>query len=242
MVDSTQGRRGMSDEIFTNLADVVRDEMFPVVDLRLREGVHIDDLDLEEFTFLEDARTYLEEFYDSFACDLVRSVDGYYYLRPRGDRLGQRQLSAAEMLVGQALCLLRMDPASLQTSWRIERVRVLELLDQLVGVDELDQALNPRRKASPRTVAEERIRSEVNKAISGLARLGFVTVDGDTLRLRAALFRFSEPVTDQEEPVEALGELIRTGRLDPEEGDPEEGDLEEGDLDDDDLDDDEEAP
>ena len=205
----------MAKSPFETLGDVILDDVFPGVDLRLREGGHIDDLDLEEFTFLEDARSFLEDFYQHFGCDLVRSVDGYYYLRPRGDRLGQRQLPAAEMLVGQALCLLRMDPASLQTSWRVERVRVLELLDQLVGPERLGRALNPRRRARSKAVNEEKIRDEVDRAVNTLARLGFVAVDGDTLRLRASLLRFLEPLTGQPAPMDALGELISTGRVQP---------------------------
>lgn len=207
----------MSAEGFDNLEQVVRDKLFPAVDLRLREGGHVDDQDLEEFTFLEDGRQYLEEFYDAFGCDLVRSVDGYYYLSPRGDRLGQRQLSAAEMLVGQALCLLRMDPASLRTSWRVERVRVIELLDQLVGPERLGHALNHKRRA--KAVAEEIIREDVDKAIRTLARLGFVDVDADTLRLRASLLRFLEPFTGQPEPASALGELVSAGRVQAEDAD-----------------------
>lgn len=214
----------MAEAAFENLADVVLDEVFPVVDLRLREGGHIDDLDLEEFTFLEDARPFLEEFYERFGCELMRSVDGYYYLQPRGDRLGHRQLPAAEMLVGQTLCLLRMDPATLQTSWRVERVRVLELLDQLVGPERLGRALNPRRSIRSKAVNEEKIREDVYGAINTLARLGFVAVDGDTLHLRAALLRFLEPLTDQPQPTEALNELIRTGRVHPAEDSDEDND------------------
>ena len=218
----------MAEAAFANLTDVVRDEVFPFVDLRLREGGHIDDLDLDEFTFLEDARPFLEEFYDHFGCDLVRSVDGYYYLQTRGDRLGHRQLPAAEMLVGQALCLLRMDPATLRTSWRVERVRVLELLDQLVGPERLGRALNPRRGTRSKAVNEEKIREEVYGAINTLARLGFVAVDEDTLRLRASLLRFLEPLTDQPRPMDALGELVRTGRVQPnDDGDEEDGDEDE---------------
>ena len=227
----------MAKSPFETLDQVIRDEVFPDVDLRLREGGHIDDLDLEEFTFLEDARSLLEDFYQLFGCDLVRSVDGYYYLRPRGDRFGQRQLPAAEMLVGQALCLLRMDPASLQTSWRVERVRVLELLDQLVGADRLGRALNPRRRARSKAVNEEKIRDDVDRAVNTLARLGFVAVDGDTLRLRPSLLRFLEPLTDQPEPQDALGELIRTGRVEPDAGDELDDDaLDEDALDGDELD------
>ena len=205
----------MTESAFRTLAEALEDDVFPEVDLRLREGRHIDDLDLDHFTFLEDARAWLEGFYDRYGCDLVRSRDGYYYLSPRGDRFGRRSLSAAEMLVGQALCLLRLDPAILRTTGRVERVRVLELLDQLVGSDRLGRALNPRRKRRSKSVEEEEIRKDVDRAIRTLARLGFIEVESDLLRLRAALSRFAEPVAHGPQPEGALSKLIGSGTLQP---------------------------
>jgi chromosome partition protein MukE len=216
----------LSDPVYRTLADVLEDEVFPEVDLLLREGRHIDDLDLEHFAFLQDARTVLDNFYDRFGCNLVRSSDGYFFLSPRGDRMGRRSLDAAEMLVGQTLCLLRLDPGMLRTSWRVARARVLELLEQLVGADRLGQALNPRRKRRSQAVEEEEIRKDVAGAIRTLARLGFVDVEGDDqLRLRVPLLRFAEPVATQPRPDEALANLIAVGTAD-ESGDEVDGERE----------------
>jgi chromosome partition protein MukE len=205
----------LTDPVYRVLADVIEDDVFPEVDLLLREGRHIDDLDLEHFAFLQDARTVLEGFYDRFGCDLVRSSDGYFFLSPRGDRMGRRSLDPAEMLVGQTLCLLRLDPGMLRTSWRVARVRVLELLEQLVGAERLGQVLNPRRKRRSQAVEEEEIRKDVAGAIRTLARLGFVDVEADDqLRLRVPLLRFAEPVATQPRPENALANLIAVGTAD----------------------------
>lgn len=212
----------MSDEGFRSLGEVVADPLFPTIDLALRAGGHVDDLDLDRFVFLEDARPYLERFYAGYGCDLVRSVDRYYYLHPRGDQLGRHTLSAAEMLVGQALCLLRMDPATLEAAGRVPRVRVLELLDQLVGGDRLGQALNPRARS--RAVSEERIRQDVDGAVGGLARLGFVDVEGEQVRLRAPLLRFLEPLLDQPAPKAALETLVGTGAVEAPDDDADDAD------------------
>ena len=161
------------------------------------EGQHIDDVDLEH---LRSSRTHEQcwRLCDRFGCDLVRSPDGYFFLSPRGDRMGRRSLDAAEMLVGQTLCLLRLDPGMLRTSWRVARLRVLELLEQLVGAERLGQVLNPRRKRRSQAVEEEEIRKDVAGAIRTLARLGFVDVEADDqLRLRVPLLRFAEPVATQ---------------------------------------------
>jgi chromosome partition protein MukE len=212
----------VADQAHTTLADVIDDALFPEVDLLLREGRHIDDLDLERFTFLEDGRSWLERFYNRFGCDLVRTVDRYYYLLPRGDRMGRRYLTAAEMLVGQAMCLLRLDPGTLGMSGRTDRIRVVGLLDQLLGADKLGQALNPRRKRRSKAVEEEAIRVEIDAAIRTLARLGFVDDEGELLRLRAPLQRFAEPVGMEPNPEAGLAGLIEvsgTVEAEPEEDD-----------------------
>jgi chromosome partition protein MukE len=212
----------LTDAVYRTLADVIEDDVFPEVDLLLRGGRHIDDLDLEHFAFLQDARTLLEGFYDRFGCDLVRSSDGYFFLSPRGDRMGRRSLDAAEMLVGQTLCLLRLDPGMLRTSWRVARVRVLELLEQLVGAERLGRVLNPRRKRRSQAVEEE-IRKDVARAIRTLASLGFVDVEADDqLRLRVPLLRFAEPVAPQPHPEEALENLIAAGTAQEPDDDDEE--------------------
>lgn len=211
----------MTESAFRTLADVIDAELFPEIDLRLREGHHIDDIAIEHFAFLQDARALLEAFYDRFGCDLIRSPDGYFYLSPRGDRMGRRSLNAAEMLVGQTLCLLRLDPAVLRTMWKVPRARVIELLEQLVGADRLRYALEPRRKRRVQTVAEEEIRKDVDAAIRTLARLGFIDIEpDDQLRLRVPLLRFADPVAMETDKEAALSKLVSLGA--PEDPDDEE--------------------
>lgn len=202
----------MTEDAFRALAEVIEDEVFPEVDLLLREGGHIDERDLDRFTFLEDARPWLESFYVRYGCDLVRSPEGFYYLEPRGDRFGRRTLSAAEMLVGQALCLLRLDPATLRTTGRVDRTAVIQLLERLVGAERLGRALNPRRRRA-RTVEESEIRKDVGGALRTLARLGFVEIENESILLRTPLMRFAEPVMLQPHPERALAGLIREGSL-----------------------------
>jgi chromosome partition protein MukE len=202
----------MTGDAFRTLAEAIEDEVFPEVDLHLREGGHIDDRDQDWFTFLEDARPWLESFYKRFGCDLMRSPEGFFYLEPRGDRFGRRTLSAAEMLVGQALCLLRLDPATLQTTGRVDRTAVIQLLERLVGAERLGRALNPRRRRA-RTVEESEIRKDVDGALRTLVRLGFVELESEAILLRTPLMRFAEPVMLQPRPDRALAGLIGEGAL-----------------------------
>lgn len=196
--------------LYNSLEAVVQDDLFPVIDLALREGRHIASDEPAEFAFVREAQVFLEPFYRRYGCELVQVNDGYFYLRPSGDRLGRRHLSSAEMLVGQALALLYLDPATVQSGGAALRGQVVELLDNLVGKENLVQALNRRRsgKRSER-VAHETVRREIDQALRSLARLGFVEVlEGERLRLRPPVLRFAEPVRGLGDPAAGLQRLI----------------------------------
>lgn len=196
--------------LYNSLEAVVQDDLFPVIDLALREGRHIASDEPAEFAFVREAQVFLEPFYRRYGCELVQVNDGYFYLRPSGDRLGRRHLSSAEMLVGQALALLYLDPATVQSGGAALRGQVVELLDNLVGKEKLVQALNRRRsgKRSER-VAHETVRREIDQALRSLARLGFVEVlEGERLRLRPPVLRFAEPVRSLGDPAAGLQRLI----------------------------------
>ena len=208
---------------FNCLEDVIQDAVFPDVDLALRRGRHIDLDETEWYAFLCEAQPLLEEFYRRFGCELVKVTDRYFYLLPSGDRLGRRQLSRAEMLAGQALALMYLDPAALRAQGVVPLSQLIELLASLVGADRLVVALNARRsQPKDERVAQETTRKEVAKALRGLERLGFVDqLPDDTLRLRAPLMRFADPVRGLEDPAAALAHLVaRSEAVLPEEVEP----------------------
>ena len=199
---------------FHRLEDVILDDLFPEIDLQLRRGRHVGREDDAAYTFLVDALDHLEPFYRRYGAELVHKSDGYFYLLPSGDRLGRSQLTAAEMLVGQALALLYLDPATLQLGGVVEREVLLQRLSGLVGTDDLVRTLNPRRRKYDERIAAETVRTKVAAALRGLADVGFVDLlDGERLRLRPALMRFAEPVRGQGSPAEALEELVARGEL-----------------------------
>ena len=230
----------MSATKFPTLGDAVLDDVFPDVDLALRRGRHIDRGDAGWFGFLRDAADVLEPFYRRFGAELVFRADGFYYLLPTGDRLAKRQLSVAEMLVGQALTLLYLDPGSVESGGRVTRERLLSHLATVMGTDALMRALNPKRRRYDERVAHETVRSKVSDAIRRLAGLGFVELDGaEHLRLRPALLRFAEPVRHAQDEAESLARLVASGEvaLSPLDSVPDEEELsDEGDAEHDDED------
>lgn len=205
----------MIEQPYPSLEDVVQDPVFPDVDIALRRGRHIDLDESEWFAFLAEAQPFLESFYRRFGCELIKVEDGYFYLLPSGDRLGRRQLTRGEMLVGQGLALMYLDPATVRAAGVVPVAQLLEILANLVGQDRLIVTLNFRKRPpKDARIAEETARKEVAKALRGLERLGFVErLPDDQLRLRTPLMRFADPVRGLTDPTQALARLIERGEI-----------------------------
>lgn len=202
----------MSDSTFNSLESVIADDHFAEVDLSLRRGRHIGRDDGTAYDYLVDAQAVLEAFYRRFGCELVQQTDGYFYLLPSGDRLGRRHLSAGEMLVGQALALLYLDPATLAHGGIVSRESLLQRLSGLMRTEALVRVLSPRKRKYDERVAAEHVRAQVAEALRHLDGLGFVDVLEDThLRLRPALMRFAAPAVGLQDPVAALERLVESG-------------------------------
>lgn len=201
-------------EPFANLGDVVADECFPAVDLALRRGRHIHKGDERWYAFVSDAQALLEELYGRYGYELLHRSDGYYFLLPGNDALGRRQLSVAEMIVGQGLALAYLDPRTLEKGAIITREELINQLAATMGTDPLLRALNPKRKRQDESVAQRTARQKVAEALRRLAQLGFVELlEDDQLRLAASLMRFAEPVRGLDAPSEALRKLLERGEV-----------------------------
>ena len=204
----------MTRSAFERLEDILLDEHFPDVDLALRRGHHVGREDGASYQLLIDGQAHLETFYERYGCELIHRSEGFFYLLPAGDRLGRRMLTRGEMLVGQVLALLYLDPAAVQRGGVVTRAELLGRLDMLVGTETLVRTLQPRQKRFDERVAEETARTRVGEALRQLEALGFVELrDGDQLCLRPALFRFADPVRGREDLGRALERLVRDGEI-----------------------------
>ena len=204
----------MTTSCFQSLEEAIADEHFPEVDLALRRGRHVGRDDGTAYDYLVDALDHLDPFYRRFGCELMQRADGYIYLLPSGDRLGRRQLSAGEMLVGQTLALMYLDPATLQHGGMIQREMLLQRLSGLLGTETLVRTLNPRRRKFDERIGAETVRTKVAEALRRLTDLGFIdSVDDVMLRLRPALMRFAEPVRDLSDQQAALERLVKSGEI-----------------------------
>jgi chromosome partition protein MukE len=204
----------MSKQGFALLQDVIMDPDFPDLDLALRRGRHVDRDDATWYALLSDAQELLEPFYRRYGCELIHKTDGYYYLLPTGEKLSRRQLAVGDMLVGQALALMYLDPAVMQRAGVVTHEELVAQLSSVLGTDALIAAYNPKRKRHDERIAHKNVRSHVAQAVRRLAALGFVELgEGDQVRLRPALLRFAEPVRASAEPAEALAKLAAKGEV-----------------------------
>jgi chromosome partition protein MukE len=197
-----------------DLAAVVEHELFPDVDLALRRGRHIDRDDAAWYGFLTDAQAPLERFYRRFGAELVQRTDGFFFLLPSGDKLGRRHLSPSEMLVGQGLTLLYLEPATVEQGGVTSRDQLLSQLSASMGTEQLMLAFNAKKRRMDERVAQEMVRARVSEAIRRLSTLGFVELLPDErMRLRSSLMRFAEPVRGSGADLEALSRLVASGEV-----------------------------
>lgn len=200
---------------FEDLAQVVEHELFPDVDLALRRGRHVDREDGAWYGFLTDAQAHLERFYRRYGAELVQRTDGFFFLLPSGDKLGRRHLSPNEMLVGQGLTLLYLEPATVEQGGMTTREQLLSQLSTTMGTEQLMAAFNgPKKKRMDERVAQEMVRARVSEAVRRLAGLGFVDLlPEERIRLRSSLMRFAEPVRGNGAELEALNRLVASGEI-----------------------------
>lgn len=197
---------------FAMLQDVLVADEFPELDLALRAGRHVDRDELAWYQLLVDAQDLLEPFYRRYGCELIHKSDGYFYLLPVGDRLPRRHLAVGDMVVGQGLALLYLDPASVERGGVVTREQVVGQLVAVLGEGGLVQTFHARKRRLDERVAHKVVRARIAECIRRLAALGFVDLVGDDqLRLRAALMRFAEPVRGTGAPAEALARLVAEG-------------------------------
>jgi chromosome partition protein MukE len=212
----------MFESQYPGLLEVIDDPSFPEVDLALRFGRHIDADDAARYEFLREAQPHLERFYQRYGYELVHAQGGFFFLLPQAEKLGRRHLGVAEMLTGQALALTYLDPSTVDTGGAITRGQVIDMLAHIVGEHRLMTALHPRKRKLDERIARESVRREIERALRGLAALGFCDLlDEERVAIRASVLRFVEPVQGLGDPRQALERLLAGGQaiIDPGVGD-----------------------
>lgn len=212
---------------YENLLDVIHDPLFVKTDLELRRGKHIGaDNDAFMYDFLTSTQKYLEDFYESYGVRLICGPEGFFYLLPERSisppPLGSRKLSEMDMLVGQALALMHLDPAWLATGGRIPDLRILQLLEQLIGQERLLRYAG-RRRGRDNEQDAKKLRESLMASLRTLERLGFIRREGRSeaavVRPLRPIMRFADPVRSSDPLDKALERLIFEGEIEEIEND-----------------------
>lgn len=217
---------------YENLLDVIHDPLFVKADIELRRGKHIGaDNDAFMYDFLTSAQHYLEDFYEGYGVKLICGQEGFFYLLP--DRsispppLGSRKLGQMDMLVGQALALMRLDPAWLATGGRIPDLRILELIEHLIGQERLQRYVG-RKRGKDNELDGKKLRESLVSSLRVLERMGFLLREGrgeaSVVLPLIPIMRFVDPVRSSDPLDKALERLITDGEIEEIEDDAQEGD------------------
>ena len=203
------------DSLYQNIGDVIKDELFPELDSRLRRGEHIDSRHAKLFNMLNDSAQWLGEYYHRYGVDLVHTPEDFYYLKPGNSQkqlIKSRKLDELTMICGQVLALYHLDPEQLEGSGWISLDAIYERLRLLLDDVYLCKLLE-RRKLDTQADRDKGL-DTLRKAVRQLARLGMIRLENNLtnrVQTQSPLMRFIDPVRTAPCTREALEKLVTQG-------------------------------
>ncbi|WP_043202935.1 chromosome partition protein MukE [Paraburkholderia acidipaludis] len=206
----------------SELMEVIADDRYPQADLLLRQGKHLGtDGDASLYDFIHSNQDCLASYYRRYGVLLQSGPEGYFYLLPvSADRapLGRRHLGLLDMLVGQTLALMMLDPQWLETNRRIPDLQVLASLEQLLGTKQLLRYAGRKRGQNDELDAQK-LRESLAGTMKTLERLGFIKREGRgesaVVIPLSPVMRFADPVrTSTDVTEDAMRRLIQEGQID----------------------------
>lgn len=191
-----------------NLGTVVANEHFPIVDYKLRRGVHISMEDVEPHDFIKLHFDELSKLYRRYDADLLEGAEGYFYLVSRGSIFGQRQLSKAEMLVGLSIAHLYRDPEHrIRGTGELAVEQVISRLETLKSQEDIARIMTETKFKAD--LHPSKMREAVSAAIKTLAALNFLQLSPggeNTFRCKRPIHRFTQFVLQAESTPEPAPE------------------------------------
>lgn len=208
------------------LARLLASPRFAALATALEKGRHIGPEDLEFYPFLRRNFLGIVEFYRTWRSEILDG-GGYYYLSGDPDHFGTAQLTAEDMVIGQALAASFLDSNRMARGGTVELDDFLDDLERHIGsTQRFLQILSPRGVKRPRARSEvehrEAARESALKTLRRLDNLGFVdltdTPDASVaLYPRQASLRFVEPARRaagrEAELLEVIKRMFLSGEL-----------------------------
>jgi len=194
-----------------NLGKVVASERFPVVDYKLRRGVHIAIEDVEPYEFIKLNITELSKLYRRYEADLIEGAEGYFYLVSRGAIFGQRQLTKAEMLVGLSIAHLYRDPEHrIRGTGELTIEQVISRLETLKSQEDIARIMTETKFKVE--LQPSKMREAVSAAMKTLAALNFIQLTPgteNTFRCKRPIYRFTQFIMQPESTSEPVSEKMK---------------------------------
>jgi chromosome condensin MukBEF MukE localization factor len=195
--------------------EALQTNIFPAVDTLLRKGAHLSyDGFPDEFSFVASFREELYEWYYRYGYNLIFIDHRYSYLVPQGGLAAARTLSVMDMVTGQALFILFLDPSGLQTDGKFKISDFYNKAQLMMGDEGLEKILGVKRALTKEKLVLQ-VREALAKSLNKLERLGFVCLGkaNDSVAIFRSIERFGEPVLALEsDPESRIAEMVRHGR------------------------------
>ena len=210
-------------------------KLFPSVDLLLRAGGHISPNGTEEeYYFLAGHRAGLSSWYRRYGYSLIFNENAYAYLAPQGGLSTGSPLGISDMVAGQSLLVMVLDPKCLQIDGTYLLNDFYLKVEQILGEDGMYRLVDKRRSAVKEKLLRQ-VKERMDQSLRRLARLHFISLDrkGERIIIYRAIQRFGEQVAALTfDPEEAIRQMIEFGKLVwlGEEPDEEPDDLDEDDA------------
>jgi chromosome partition protein MukE len=194
-----------------------KEELFPIMDTKLRAGYHVTEDDGELSSFMSENFDGVSEFYNSYKVELVRTQDHVFYLRARdGSLMGRTTLSSVDMLVGRVLCYIKINLHNydMNVSGWLSFDVIMGEIKVLVPVDKMAEIY----KAKDSLTDQELFKfvDKVKTSIRRLRRLNFLMLKDSGqmfVKINSAIYRFSSDVRGVDDSDEIYQMIVSEGEM-----------------------------
>lgn len=182
---------------------------FAECDVILRQGGHINRSDLALYQFLCDHYADMTQFYRGYGCNLIQHPDGFFFLLAQDSMIRTRLLPLPCVHLGMFIVLRMRDPEITRSSGRIRTESLLQAIETSVPRETLLKVYAPKQREAS---ADARIAEEIQRALTTLANLRFLGIQGDVIRPLEAIHRFAELARHENTPDDLARMLLTEQR------------------------------
>ncbi|EGQ7818126.1 chromosome partition protein MukE [Vibrio parahaemolyticus] len=201
--------------------------LFHQVDNLFSRGWNFGPEDVLEHSYINDYEAGLRLWYRQKNLELCRQPEGVYFMeqksRAQGQLIRRTKMKKFSAFVGQVLCLMHNEGASIHSGW-IPEADVMERIREKVSDERLANLLGRRVGNMRGDWNEKRIQEAFHDALNQLKGINMIARSPKkgsdaAIRVKTGINRFLDPLRDLQDASEAgylahLDTLIRNGYID----------------------------